>query len=396
MSVESVQPFMPTVQHHHQQNYQAYPYNRCAIPHSSCPYGCQHSGQPIAVNMSPYYYDPQCGWHQPQFGGQANAASDPNWTQSQNESADMPAGLEPTECTSQIDSQTAANNFAEMPANATDSIPTHIVNAPAGQTVACTPQQYAPQQYAVWPAAAQYQSMPIAAPSCMACHVRMVPSGWHCPCAQSKSPPMLQPVATPSDQPQARASFHCPHMMSGYPYSAPYCRPSVQYFAHPHQPVCAGQPEMHAGAAAEQQQQQLDANAAQIEPSQPMAASPQSTRNGLEQTHSMQAEPTYVPAGVRADAVDDMDAIVRNSVDRVSRMHDAQRRFYRDFNSELKSGIYDRRSNGLDPRNMRQQQRLTRCTPREAMRDGCGGDGGGGAALDMVTTAVALTVVDKT
>lgn len=394
---------MPTIQHHHQPNYQAFPYNQSAIQHSPCPYGCQHTGQPVAVNPSPYYYDPQCGWHQPQFSGQANAASDPNWTQSQNESADLPSGPEPTECTSQIDSQSVANNFAEMPANAIDSIQPQIANAPAGQTVACTPQHYPSQQYAVWPAANQYHSMPIAAPSCMACNVRMVPSGWHCPCAQSKSSPMLQPAAsptamppnTPCDQPQARASFHCPHMMAGYPYSAQYYRPSVQYFAHPHQPVCAGPNGMHAASA---EQQQLDPNAAQtmasIDPAQPMASSPQSTRNGLEQTHSMQAEPTYVSAGGRAGAVDEMDAIVRNSVDRVSRMHDAQQRFYRDFNSELKSGIYDRRSNGLDPRNVRQQQRLTRCTPREAMRDGCGGDGG--AALDMVTTAMALTVGDKT
>lgn len=77
--------------------------------------------------------------------------------------------------------------------------------------------------------------------------------------------------------------------------------------------------------------------------------------------------------------VDDMDIIVRNSVDRDSRMHDAQQRFYRDFHSDLKSGVYDRRSNGLDPRNERQQQRVKRSTPREAMGDGVGG------VPDMVT-----------
>lgn len=50
-----------------------------------------------------------------------------------------------------------------------------------------------------------------------------------------------------------------------------------------------------------------------------------------------------------AVASSDMNVIVRNSYDRVNRMNDAQQRFYRDFNDELKRGVYDRKSNGLDP-----------------------------------------------
>lgn len=265
-------------------------------------------------------------------------------------------------------------------------------NEPNATSAVQPPSAHEYQNY--WPTFYANQPPPMA-PRCSACNVGMVPAAWHCPCAQAKWRPAAATAcettvepAMAAAAPQAVGAPHYPQMHAPtMPVYAPmYYPPSPHYYGFnggfQHRQLI--QPEMQTTECIPEETPAVDPLPQQTTEVEHSAQSPASTpspqiaRNGLagrtpRTMHAASATAVTSPATRRptSAALCDMDVIVRNSVECLGRMTEAQRRFYRDFDSELKNGFYDRKSNGLDPGYARlqrtrgqQQQQQSGTTPR--------------------------------
>lgn len=284
-------------------------------------------------------------------------------------------------------------------------------------------------------------------PICSACHVGMIPTAWHCPfTAPVTAHQIVHPAFESSSQYAPIPTDDVRHDVAsaGHPTNATVVECVADVSTANASPTVEDSVQHADGAAEcqqspietnncthqpmEEQQQQLQANyyqqdpkpekpisqhqAAHVEPPpeshqrQPLLTNAptfhRQLRNGLSDSYlpHRAANSAVVGHSASAHAVQPPDAIVRNSMEHVERIATAQQLFHRDFNSELKSGFYDRKSNGLDPGYVRLQRRepsatVSKDVPVEKPSMGDGDAGMVYAFRLMIQMHIACTIIDE-